>query len=52
MALLREDMVLVTDGGDEVVAARRPILGRDRVLRFWLGVQSRLPPGCASPRST
>jgi RNA polymerase sigma-70 factor (ECF subfamily) len=44
-ALLREDMVLVSDGGGEVLAARRPMLGRDRALRFWIGISGKLPPG-------
>jgi RNA polymerase sigma factor (sigma-70 family) len=45
VALLREDVVLVTDGGGEVAAARVPILGRDKVLRFLAGVRSKEPPG-------
>jgi RNA polymerase sigma-70 factor (ECF subfamily) len=44
VSLLREDMVLVTDGGGEVLAARRRILGRDRVLRFFSGVHGKQPP--------
>jgi len=43
--LLREDMVLVGDGGGEVLTARRPILGRERVLRFVHGVRGKAPPG-------
>jgi len=33
-ALLAEDVVLVSDGGPQRKAARHPIVGRDRVLRF------------------
>ena len=35
-ALLHEDVVLTNDAGGEFIAALRPILGRDRVLRFLL----------------
>lgn len=36
--VLSPDVVLHTDGGGHVQAALRPILGRDRVLRFLAGV--------------
>jgi RNA polymerase sigma-70 factor (ECF subfamily) len=39
--LLAEDVVAWTDGGGQVTAARRPIRGRDRVLRYLLGVGRR-----------
>jgi RNA polymerase sigma-70 factor (ECF subfamily) len=45
VALLREDVVAVTDGGGEVLAARRPVLGRDRVLRLFAGLVAKAPPG-------
>ncbi|MQA87363.1 MAG: sigma-70 family RNA polymerase sigma factor [Streptosporangiales bacterium] len=45
VALMREDVVLVSDAGGEVKAPRRPIVGRDKVLRFSLGVRTQLPPG-------
>ena len=45
VTLLREDAALVSDGGGEVPAARQPILGRDRILRFFAGVRGRLPAG-------
>jgi RNA polymerase sigma-70 factor (ECF subfamily) len=44
VSLLREDVVLLSDGGGEALAARRPILGRDRVVRFFLGVRTKEPP--------
>lgn len=37
-AMLADDATLFSDGGGEVVAARRPILGADRVARFMAGV--------------
>ncbi|REK87696.1 RNA polymerase sigma-70 factor [Streptomyces inhibens] len=38
MDLLAPDVVQISDGGGKVVAARRPITGRDDVARFVLGV--------------
>ncbi|MFE0130885.1 RNA polymerase sigma-70 factor [Streptomyces sp. NPDC059037] len=38
MDLLAPDVVQISDGGGKVVAARRPITGRDEVARFVLGV--------------
>jgi len=38
MDVLAPDVVLVTDGGGFKKAALRPILGRDKVLRFLDGV--------------
>lgn len=35
---LAEDAVVTSDGGGEVVAARRPIEGREHVTRFLLGI--------------
>lgn len=35
-ALLAEDVVVWTDGGGQVIAARRPIRGRDEAARFIL----------------
>lgn len=37
-ALLAEDVRVRSDGGGEFAAARRPVLGRERVLRFLLGL--------------
>ncbi|GAA3541205.1 RNA polymerase sigma-70 factor [Aeromicrobium flavum] len=36
--VISPDVVLVSDGGGKVSAARRPIVGRDKVLRFLVGV--------------
>ncbi|MCD9154795.1 RNA polymerase sigma factor SigJ [Aeromicrobium sp. zg-Y50] len=36
--VISPDVVLISDGGGKVSAARRPILGRDKVLRFLAGV--------------
>lgn len=44
VALLREDVVAITDGGGEALAARRPVLGRDRVLRLFAGLLAKAPP--------
>ena len=44
VALLREDVVALTDGGGEALAARRPVLGRDRVLRLFAGLLTKAPP--------
>jgi RNA polymerase sigma-70 factor (ECF subfamily) len=43
--LLDPDVVLVSDGGGLVSAARKPVLGPDRVARFLLGVLAREQPG-------
>lgn len=34
-ALLREDVVMITDGAGEVHAARKPVVGRDTVVTFY-----------------
>lgn len=36
--LLASDVVMTTDGGGEVRAARKPVRGADRVARFLIGV--------------
>ena len=43
--LLAEDAILYTDGGGKRVAALNPIRGKDRILRFMVGLASkrRLP---------
>ncbi|MGY5125380.1 RNA polymerase sigma-70 factor [Streptomyces nigrescens] len=38
MDLLAPDVVQISDGGGKAVAARRPVIGRDDVARFVLGV--------------
>jgi RNA polymerase sigma-70 factor (ECF subfamily) len=41
-AMLAEEAVLVSDGGGKALAALRPLLGRDAVTRFLLGVSRKL----------
>nr|WP_274387726.1 RNA polymerase sigma factor SigJ [Salsipaludibacter albus] len=38
LAVLSPDVTLVSDGGGKASAARRPVVGPDRVARFLLGV--------------
>lgn len=45
IALMREDVVLVSDTGGEVRAPRRRIVGRDKVLRFGAAVRTQVTPG-------
>lgn len=44
MALMSEDVVLVTDGGPKRHAARRPVIGPFRVNRFLASVARRISP--------
>lgn len=44
ISLLDPDVVLRSDGGGKMSAARRPVVGPDRVARFLLGIP-RLNPG-------
>ena len=37
-AVLADDVVALSDGGGVVAAARKPIVGRERVARFLLGI--------------
>jgi len=39
--LLTEDVESISDGGGEVQAALRPIIGRDKVLRLIAGIQAK-----------
>lgn len=43
VTLLADDVVFTTDGGGEVTAARRPIVGADRVVRFIAGLLRKTP---------
>lgn len=43
LAVLDPDVVLTSDGGGIATAARRPVLGADRVARVLLGVAHRQP---------
>lgn len=45
MATLAPDVVVRSDGGGKVAAARRPIEGPDRVARFLLGLARNAPEG-------
>ncbi|WFU19754.1 sigma-70 family RNA polymerase sigma factor [Bradyrhizobium sp. CB3481] len=40
-ALLREDAVALTDGGGRKTAARNPIIGPDRIARFFIGIAAK-----------
>lgn len=44
MALMSDDVVLVTDGGATRHAARRPVTGPSRVTRFLVNVAKRISP--------
>jgi len=41
LSLLTEDVVLQSDGGGKVAAARNPLYGRDTVIRFLLGLMKK-----------
>lgn len=43
--VLSADVVARSDGGGKVHAALKPVFGRDRVVRFLLGVLKKAPPG-------
>jgi RNA polymerase sigma-70 factor (ECF subfamily) len=45
LAVLAPDVVLVSDGGPDHHAARRPVRGPDRVSRLLVNVASRMPAG-------
>ena len=45
MALLTKDVVMYSDGGGKVAAALRPIVGAEKVARFFISVRQRLPEG-------
>lgn len=51
-ALLAEDVVLVTDGGPARHAARRPVVGPHRVVRFLCNVAKRIPEGATLEPAT
>jgi RNA polymerase sigma-70 factor, ECF subfamily len=38
---LTQNVTHVSDGGGVVVAARKPVVGRERVLRLWLGLRAK-----------
>jgi RNA polymerase sigma-70 factor, ECF subfamily len=39
--LLREDAVALTDGGGRKTAARNPIIGADKIARFFIGIAAK-----------
>lgn len=45
LSLVSDDVVLWTDGGGKVKAARRPIHGASKVARFLIGVAKGIPEG-------
>jgi len=45
VSVLDPDVVLVSDGGGQVRAARRPVVGANNVARLFLGLARRSPPG-------
>jgi RNA polymerase sigma-70 factor, ECF subfamily len=45
LEVLHPDVVLLNDGGGEVAAARRPVVGADKVARLLLGLLARYGPG-------
>ncbi len=47
-SLLTEDAVLHSDGGGIVRAALRPILGRNRITRFFVGILAKNGPAARS----
>ncbi|MBS45681.1 MAG: RNA polymerase sigma-70 factor [Nocardioides sp.] len=49
VALLDPDVVLTSDGGGVVSAARRPVLGSDRVARFLDGLRRKHPDDVLLP---
>jgi RNA polymerase sigma-70 factor (ECF subfamily) len=41
--VLTDDVVVISDGGDQARAAKRPVSGRDKVARFLLGILGNAP---------
>jgi RNA polymerase sigma-70 factor (ECF subfamily) len=52
VALLDPGVVLRADGGGVVSAARRPVIGADRVARFLLGLPHLQPTATVEPTTT
>jgi len=44
LMVLDPDVTLTSDGGGQVTAARRPVVGADRVARFLLGIAAQPVP--------
>jgi RNA polymerase sigma-70 factor (ECF subfamily) len=49
-SVLAEDAAVYSDHGGKATAARRTILGPDKIARFFIGVQKRFPPADFSMR--
>lgn len=41
LEVIREDAVLITDGGGKVRAALNPIFSKERIIAFWAGIQAK-----------
>jgi RNA polymerase sigma factor (sigma-70 family) len=52
VAVLDPKVVLRSDGGGHVSAARRPVVGADRVARFLLGIANKRPEVQLEPQQT
>jgi RNA polymerase sigma-70 factor (ECF subfamily) len=52
VGVLDPDVVLTSDGGGLVSAARRPVRGADPVARFLLGLAAKNPDGVVVPHET
>lgn len=52
VAVLDPEVVLRSDGGGRVSAARRPVIGADRVARFLLGIANKRPEVKLEPQQT
>ena len=48
MALLAEDVVQYSDGGGKVFAARKPVVGAEKVAQFILGIIRQAPQNTAT----
>ena len=47
MSLLAPDVVMISDGGPDHRAARRPVIGPDRVGRLMVNLAGRIPEGAS-----
>jgi RNA polymerase sigma-70 factor, ECF subfamily len=45
LAVLAPDVVIISDGGGQAQAPRRPVSGRDKVARLLVGFNGRVPEG-------
>jgi len=45
LSLVTDDAAIYSDGGGKVPAARQPILGAERVARFFINIHRLAPPG-------